>query len=130
MEPIINPLWIYFINVLENVKPLLITLLVLTGGVLAVFMMWYLMTSGGRYSDEEQMIRPFKKTAKICLIVSIVSMIIIIFIPAKETMYTMMALEQMTPDNISTIGKTGENIVDYITDKIDQVVNGDKKEKE
>ena len=50
-------------------------------------------------------------------------------IPSKETMYTMVTLEQVTPDNISVIGKTGENIIDYITEKIDQVVNGENNEK-
>lgn len=44
-------------------------------------------------------------------------------------MYTMLVLDNVTTDNIQTIGKTGKDVVDYITDQIDKVVN-DKDEKE
>lgn len=128
MEPIINPWWIYFIDVLSSLKSTLITLLILSGCLLVIFMIWYALTSGGEYSNEEHLIQPFKKFAKVCFIVGVISTIGVVVIPTKETMYTMMALEQVTPDNISAIGKTGENIIDYITDKIDQVVNGEEKE--
>lgn len=128
MKPIINPLWVYFIDVLSNLEPILITLLTIPGGVLLIYVIWYFMTSGGKYSDEEHMIQPFKKSAKVCVIVSVISIIAIVIIPTKETIYTMMALEQITPDNISAVGKTGENIIDYIADKIDQVVSEEEKE--
>lgn len=46
-----------------------------------------------------------------------------------ETIYTMAAVKEITPDNIQAIGKTGKDVVDYITDQIDKVVNNkDKKE--
>ena len=41
----------------------------------------------------------------------------------------MVIVNEITPDNIQTIGKTGKDVVDYITDQIDKVVN-DKDEKE
>ena len=37
----------------------------------------------------------------------------------------MMVANEITPDNIQTIGKTGKNVVDYITDQIDKIVNED-----
>lgn len=42
-------------------------------------------------------------------------------------MYTMLVLDNVTTDNIQAIGKTGKDVVDYITDQIDKVVN-DKEE--
>ena len=42
-------------------------------------------------------------------------------------MYTMLVLENVTTDNIQAIGKTGKDVVDYITDQIDKVVD-DKEE--
>lgn len=42
-------------------------------------------------------------------------------------MYTMLVLDNVTTDNIQAIGKTGTDVVDYITDQIDKVVN-DKEE--
>ena len=41
--------------------------------------------------------------------------IITIMTPNTETIYTMAAVNEITPDNIQTIGKTGKNVVDYIT---------------
>lgn len=42
-------------------------------------------------------------------------------------MYTMIVLDNVTTDNIQAIGKTGKDIIDYITDQIDKIVN-DKEE--
>ena len=39
----------------------------------------------------------------------------------------MLVLDNVTTDNIQAIGKTGKDVVDYITDQIDKVVN-DKEE--
>lgn len=47
--------------------------------------------------------------------------------PSTETIYTMAVVNEITPDNIQAIGKTGKDVVDYITDQIDKVVN-DKEE--
>ena len=42
-------------------------------------------------------------------------------------MYTMIVLDNVTTDNIQAIGKTSKDVIDYITDQIDKVVN-DKEE--
>ena len=54
--------------------------------------------------------------------------IITIMTPNTETIYTMAAVNEITPDNIQTIGKTGKNVVDYITDQIDKIVNDNKND--
>ena len=41
----------------------------------------------------------------------------------------MMVANEITSDNIQAVGKTGKDVVDYITDQIDKIVN-DKDEKE
>ena len=41
----------------------------------------------------------------------------------------MLTLDNVTTNNIQTIGKTGKDVVDYITNQIDKIVN-DKDEKE
>ena len=40
----------------------------------------------------------------------------------------MLVLDNVTTDNIQTIGKTGKDVVDYITDQIDKVVNDNKND--
>lgn len=62
------------------------------------------------------------------MIVSIVSAIVLVVVPGTETIYTMAVVNEITPDNIQAIGKTGKDVVDYITDQIDKVVNKDNEE--
>ena len=41
----------------------------------------------------------------------------------------MIVLDNVTTDNIQAIGKTGKDVVDYITDQIDKVVNDKEEDK-
>lgn len=40
-----------------------------------------------------------------------------------------MVANEITSDNIQTIGKTGKDVVDYITDQIDKIVNDKEEDK-
>ena len=44
-------------------------------------------------------------------------------------MYTMIVLDNVTTDNIQAIGKTGKDIIDYITDQINKIVNDKEEDK-
>lgn len=66
-----------------------------------------------------------KKYLKKSIIWLCISSLLFITIPSKDTMYTMLVLENVTTDNIQAIGKTGKDVVDYITDQIDKIVNKD-----
>ena len=66
-----------------------------------------------------------KSFMKKCAIVSIISAVALVITPNTETIYTMAVVKEITPDNIQTIGKTGKDVVDYITNQIDKVVNKD-----
>lgn len=54
--------------------------------------------------------------------------IITIMTPNTETIYTMTVVNEITPDNMQAIGKTGKDMVDYIANQIDKVVNEDEDE--
>lgn len=64
-----------------------------------------------------------KNGFKLFISIGIISVILTVLIPTTETVYTMMVANEITPDNIQTIGKTGKDVVDYITEQIDKVVN-------
>lgn len=68
-------------------------------------------------------------TIKIATIGCIVFAIMAIVTPSTKTIYAMITVNELTPNNIKTIGETGKDMVDYITDQIDKVVNN-KDEKE
>ena len=68
-----------------------------------------------------------KNGFKLFISIGIISVILTVLTPTTETVYTMMVANELTSDNIQAIGKTGKDVVDYITDHIDKIVN-DKEE--
>ena len=81
--------------------------------------------AASHFLDEE-------KVDKIVIIFGIIFMISgisVALIPSKETIYTIAVVDQLTLDNIDQIGKTSEDVVDYIVDKIDQIVNDSDEKK-
>ena len=61
--------------------------------------------------------------------VRFISVILTVLTPTTETVYTMMVANELTSDNVQAIGKTGKDVIDYITDQIDKVVNDKEEDK-
>lgn len=119
MKPIISPWLIYFASRADNLTTFFG---VITGICGSIAVSAFLAGLTG-YNEPFK----FRKTINKSIIGCVVMTIITIMTPNTETIYTMMAANEITPDNIQTIGETGKDIVDYITDQIDKVIN-DKEE--
>lgn len=119
MKPIISPWTIYFASRADN----LTTFFGMIAGICGVIAMCALFAGLTGYNEPFK----FRKTISKLIIGCVVMTIITIMTPNTETIYTMAVVNEITPDNIQTIGKTGKDVVDYITDQIDKVVN-DKEE--
>lgn len=128
MKPIISPWWIYLIDLFDNLKGLLgVALFLLGGAAVALLIIWFF--SPLDYEQDEGPIVACKKYLKKSVIWLCVSGLLFTVIPSKDTMYTMIVLDNVTTDNIQAIGKTGKDIIDYITDQIDKVVNNKEENK-
>lgn len=128
MKPIISPWWIYLIDLFDNLKGLLgVALFLLGGAAVALLIIWFF--SSLDYEQDEGPIVACKKYLKKSVIWLCVSGLLFTVIPSKDTMYTMIVLDNVTTDNIQAIGKTGKDIIDYITDQIDKVVNNKEEDK-
>ena len=99
MKPIISPWLIYFASRADN----LTTFFGMIAGICGVIAMCALFAGLTGYNEPFK----FRKTISKLIIGCVVN--------------------EITPDNIQTIGKTGKDVVDYIIDQIDKVVN-DKEE--
>ena len=123
MKPIINPLWFYLINVADNLIDVLWTLggtiIVISG---AIMVMYFL---GVFESDFKE----YLKRAKKFFILGILMTILGGFIPTKTTCYQMMTASMITPNNLEIAGETATNVVDYIVDSVDKLIE-DNEEKE
>ena len=119
MKPIINPWLIYFASRADSLKILAGCILVCC--IIAICIAY--MEGDIDYGS----VLTHKSFMKKCAIVSVISAVALAVTPSAETIYTMAAVKEITPDNIQAIGKTGMDVIDYITDQIDKVVN-DKEE--
>ena len=111
MKPIINPWLFYFIDKAEEIsEPLFIIGLLSWAGFIALLV---LSTIGDE--DSEKLF----KRLKIPRILITIGLIIAMLLPSKETGYKMLAASMATPDNITAVGETAENIIDYIVESVD-----------
>lgn len=124
MKPIISPWLIYLIDLFDNLKGLLTIALILLGiAAVVLSIIWFIASVD--YEQDEDPIVICKKHLKQSVIWFCVSGLLFTVIPSKDTMYKMIVLDNVTTDNIQAIGKTGKDVVDYITDQIDKIVNKD-----
>lgn len=121
MKPIISPWTIYFASRADSLK-------ILAGCILICCIIAICIAFIEGDIDYGSVLT-HKSFMKKCAIVSVISAVTLVITPSTETIYTMAVVNEITPDNIQAIGKTGKDVVDYITDQIDKVVNNkDKKE--
>lgn len=121
MKPIISPWLIYFASRADN----LVTFFGVIAGICGSIAIGALFAGLAGYNEPFK----FRKTISKSIIGCVVMTIITIMTPNTETIYTMAVVNEITPDNIQTIGKTGKDVVDYITDQIDKVVNDKEEDK-
>lgn len=116
MNPIIPPSWIYLIHVAN-------TIYVLSIFVLMVSIVTLLLLGIGFAMDppESEKIKKYAiKGLKICVVAIIVSVLVLVLVPDKKTMYAMIAASMITPDNISGVE---EHVIDIITNIANAVSN-------
>ena len=111
MKPIISPWIIYFASRADSLKILAGCILVCCIIAICIAFM------EGEFTHKSFM--------KKCAIVSIISAVALVITPSTETIYTMAVVNEITPNNIQAVGKTGKDVVDYITDQIDKIMNED-----
>lgn len=133
MNPIISPWSIYLINVLSGLKNIFIVAVaaaILVGIGNAIYFLIVIDSPYYNEDDEKDQnkILNIKKCFKKSVVGLIISALLFVITPSKDTMYTMLALDNLTTDNIQTIGKTGKDVIDYVADQIDKIVNGNKND--
>lgn len=154
MEPIINPWIVYVMNLVDNVA-LVIWFMFWVFAIVFVICFVYLMNVKDniinyeyRYKDaqldndkltenvskrylekynlkEKTCIKTMKKIAVSFAIV----IVLLVFIPSRETMYTMFTLHYVTEDNIEMVGDSAQDVVDYIFDKVEEITDNNSDDK-
>jgi sulfite exporter TauE/SafE len=102
MEPIISPWIIYVVSLADKISTVAIVTAFIIGTAMA-FAALHVLTE-----ENSESAKSFFKKACIPFIVCIT---IVIFVPDKQTMMTMVAVQYITPDNISVVQG---NVVDFV----------------
>lgn len=127
MEPIINPLWFYLIDVVDNLSMVSIILLIIS--ILAFAIISFCAVAS--FIDdtlEEKEKQICLKYLKMTLKVIIPCATIALFTPNSTTIYKMIIADNITPHNIEVVGNTIEDSIDYIFEKINSLsLENDKK---
>ena len=116
MTPIINPWLFYLVDCIDGLKMLcilVVTVLVFAIGIITIII-------NDLWSDQEEEEKSAKRTRKILILFSILLLVVIPFIPRKETCYKMMIASQITDTNIQKAEDVIKNSVDYIFEKINE----------
>lgn len=116
MKPIISPWMIYFAELADSINMAFLFVAFIAFIIMAFAFIPYM----DNKKDET-----LKQCLKKSFIWFCISVAIVVMTPSKDTVYTMVVLDNVTTDNIQAIGKTGKDVVDYITEQIDKVVNED-----
>lgn len=116
MKPIISPWMIYFAELADSINMAFLFVAFIAFIIMAFAFIPYM------DNKKDETLKQCLKKSFIWFCISIATVVIT---PSKDTVYTMVVLDNVTTDNIQAIGKTGKDVVDYITDQIDKVVNED-----
>lgn len=116
MNPIINPLFFYFISVTDVLR----FLLLIGGFGLTAIVLFVGFICCVDY-DAGDIIKFLKKPLIIGLIVGTIG----IFVPSENTCYKMLAASLITSDNIEVVKDGTQELVDYIIDVADQITEDD-----
>lgn len=107
--PIINPMYLYLIEVLHNLD-------VFNQGVfiLASIIMFFLIViykESIKHNEDKEI----KKYIYICGFVWLISFVICVFVPTKDAMYKMLIASYLTTDNIQIVNDAIKtNLQDYL----------------
>ncbi len=127
MNPIISPLWFYLMGVGNRAIYFFGT----AGGLLITLGLIMLVSGGMEYTDynKEKGLKILKWAKKYTIIGTLICLLAI-FIPTKETCYQMIAATVATPNNIEIVGETATDIVDYIVESVDTLLEKEEEDKE
>lgn len=116
MTPIINPWLFYLVDCLDGLKMLCILAVIVF--VVVIGILTAMIYDFG--CDDEKEVKSAIRIRKIMILFSIFILVVIPFIPRKETCYKMIVASQITDTNIQKAEDVINNSVDYIFEKINE----------
>ena len=123
MNPILSPFWFYLIGISDS----LITLFLRIGGCALVVAIILGVIGGIEYTDGDRNAGcKILSYVKKFVIMGIITFSLAAIIPSEKTCYKMIAATVVTPNNIEMVGSTTTDIIDYIIESVDTLIEKNK----
>ena len=119
MDYIINPMWVYWINVLGDAK--WVSLAFAIAAWIVAFIAGLVMADNYTYGPEDKDYKKCKAIFKRAIPVAIIFTLAAVFIPTTKVMVEMMVARLATKENIELTAESLKSIVDYIAETIKSV---------
>lgn len=118
MEPIISPLLIYLLEIVNNINVSFCIFSIIFGIIFVFFVIFYIIFTIEKYEPNLKIIKKFTWI----IYVFILSLILNIFIPSRNTVIGMIVAKQITPDNIKSAAKVGKDLKDEIKKDVLEII--------
>lgn len=121
MTYIINPIIFYVMDMVAEIKGLLIVIGAVTGFIALTFAVYSFLADEKLYSSEteyDETKKRLKKLTKRFLTICIIFMSIQAILPSEETSAKMIVSSVVTEENIDTATTTLKDTIDYVIEKM------------
>lgn len=124
MNYIINPCWFYWLGVVESmlyfmVAAFIVSIVVVVVSAIIIPMNISMIREFPDMSDDERKtVQFFTKALKIAIVALVISGLILMFVPSKETLIEMMIAKQATYENATWTLDALKSAVDYVIQAI------------
>ena len=122
MEPIVSPIFIYLLGVVNTVNFLLaIVFIAALIGIAVFWITWAIITAEGD-KDEEDEAHRWGKLAKKATIIALICALIGIVVPSKNTLIGMYVAKNITVDNIEKAIEAGNSVREVIKQDVFELI--------
>lgn len=124
MNYIINPSWFYWLGVVESMRYFMIATFIISIAAIIVAIiivpvdMRMIREFPDMSDDERKSVQFFTKVLKAAIWVLVISGLILLFVPSKETIIGMMIAKQATYENATWTLDALKSAVDYVIQAI------------
>ena len=124
MNYIINPSWFYWLGVVESIRHFMVAafivsiVVVVASAIIVPVNMRMIRDFPEMSDDERKTVQFFTKALKIAIGVLVISGLVLVFVPSKETLIEMMIAKQATYENATWTLDALKSAVDYVIQAI------------
>lgn len=119
MDYIINPMWFYWLQIVDSIQGLCGVIAILSGVIGVIMIVFYIASEVDGCTYEEDSRKRLKGLIKPLAVCFIIAITVAVFIPSKQTLIEMEIAKHATYSNVESIKEQITDAADYILDRLE-----------